>query len=146
MGPFCSRAQWPNFFQGTWAESGFFGQCCGEEAHQSSPGSDTFLWSQLKESSIGLDMIWQDLSHNTLEYGFIMVYQPMNLVAAKTISWSGWWFGTWLIYFSHHIGNNFNHLNWRTHSIIFFRGVGQLETTNQIINHHSPSLTTINHH
>ena len=37
---------------------------------------------------------------------------------------TGLWFGTWMVYFSHHIGNS--NLNWRTH--IFQRG---WSTTNQ---------------
>ena len=42
-------------------------------------------------------------------------------IEVKTIS--GWWFGTWILWLSHHTGNfmEFCH-HWRTHSIIFQRG------------------------
>ena len=38
---------------------------------------------------------------------------------------SGWWFGTWLLWLSHHIGNG---IIIPTDSFIFFRGLGQPPT------------------
>ena len=40
-------------------------------------------------------------------------------------TWSGWWFGTWMDYFFHHIGN----VIIPTDELIFFRGVGQPPTS-----------------
>jgi hypothetical protein len=41
--------------------------------------------------------------------------------------WSGWWFGTWILYDFPYIGNS--NPNWRTPS--FFRGVGQPPTSDK---------------
>ena len=43
--------------------------------------------------------------------------------------YTGWWFGTWLLWLSHSVGKNWecHHPNWRTPS--FFRGIGQPPTS-----------------
>ena len=54
-------------------------------------------------------------------------------------TYSGWWFGTWMDYFPFHIWVVIVPIDFH----IFQRG---RSTTNQIIHHHLPSLTIINHH
>jgi hypothetical protein len=55
---------------------------------------------------------------------------------------TGWWFGTWMDYFCHHIGN----VIIPTDELIFFRGVGWNHQPVSNYQYDSPSLTTINNY
>ena len=69
------------------------------------------------------------LAPSDWHHGILDRIKVMGVVASSLPSWhwaktlnSGWWFGTWMDYCFHSVGNN------PSHWLIFFRGV---ETTNQ---------------
>ena len=76
---------------------------------------ETMPKCQSKGLSIGL------LHDKFNKTSILKVLQNPQTLRVETRCWvSGWWFGTWLLWLSHHIGNFII----PTDELIFFRGVG----------------------